>query len=98
MVAERTYDAQSGTVRIRYHRIPQAEIKRMTDLRLAEHVDYINRQLRLWNEDTAGKPTWFQEAAQKWRNALNGEKRRVLAELKTRTTVALVERVEVDEC
>jgi hypothetical protein len=64
---------------IRYHTLSMAMIRAMTTERLREQVQYIERQLTLWNQPLAAHyPVWFTEAARKWRAALNCEKRRVL--------------------
>lgn len=79
-----TVEVACGSVQIRYHVLSHREIAQMTTERLTEYVEYINRQLTLWNQPTDGKPQWFQNASAQWRGALNRELRRIRKEIQSR--------------
>jgi hypothetical protein len=79
MTATKTFDG--ARVNIRYHPLSVNAIRAMRTERLREHIGYIDRQLRLWYQDMEDEPAWVQEAARKWRAALNCEKRRIMMTL-----------------
>jgi hypothetical protein len=72
-------------ISIGYHALSTRAIRQMTTPRLIERREYIDRQLKLWNQPLAvNHPQWFAEAARRWRNALNSERRRIGKELAER--------------